>query len=58
MVKNQLAMQENWVQILSWEDPLEEGMATYSSIHAENPYGERSLVDCSAWDPKESDTPE
>ena len=58
MVKNQLAMQENWVQILSWEDPLEEGMATYSSIHAENPYGERSLVDCSPWDPKESDTPE
>ena len=25
-------MQETWVQALGWEDPLEEGMATYSSI--------------------------
>ena len=25
-------MQETWVQSLSWEDPLEEGMATHSSI--------------------------
>ena len=32
MVKNLLAMQETWVQSLSWEDPLEEGMATHSSI--------------------------
>ena len=28
------AMQENWVQSLGWEDPLEEGMATHSSILA------------------------
>ena len=27
-------MQETWVQSLSWEDPLEEGMATLSSILA------------------------
>ena len=27
-------MQENWVQSLGWEDLLEEGMATYSSILA------------------------
>ena len=27
-------MQETWVQSLSWEDPLEEEMATYSSILA------------------------
>ena len=27
-------MQETWVQYLGWEDPLEEGMATYSSILA------------------------
>ena len=30
VVKNLPAMQETWVQSLSWEDPLEEGMATYS----------------------------
>ena len=34
MVKNSPAMQETWVQSLSWEDPLEEGMATHSSILA------------------------
>ena len=32
MEKNLPAMQEIWVQSLGWEDPLEEGMATYSSI--------------------------
>ena len=32
MVKNPPVMQETWVQSLGWEDPLEEGMATYSSI--------------------------
>ena len=31
-VKNPPAMQETWVQSLGWEDPLEEGMATNSSI--------------------------
>ena len=35
MVKNSLpAMQETQVQSLSWEDPLEKGMATHSSILA------------------------
>ena len=34
MVKNQPAMQETWVRSLGWEDPLEEGMATHSSILA------------------------
>ena len=33
-VKNPPAMQETWVQSLGWEDPLEEGMATHSSILA------------------------
>ena len=33
-VKNQPAMQETWVQSLGWEDPLEKGMATHSSILA------------------------
>ena len=34
IVKNPLAMQETWVRSLGWEDPLEEGMATHSSILA------------------------
>ena len=33
-VKNPPAMRETWIQSLDWEDPLEEGMATYSSILA------------------------
>ena len=32
--KNPPAMQETWVQSLGQEDPLEEGMATHSSILA------------------------
>ena len=32
MVKNPPAMKETSVQSLGWEDPLEEGMATYPSI--------------------------
>ena len=32
MVKNPLAMWETWVQSLGWEDPLEKGKATHSSI--------------------------
>ena len=32
MIKNPPAMQETWVQSLDWEDPLEKGMATHSSI--------------------------
>ena len=34
LVKNLPAMQETWVQSLYWEDPLEKGMATHSSILA------------------------
>ena len=34
LVKNPPAMQETWVQSLGWEDPLEKGMATLSSIMA------------------------
>ena len=33
-VKNMPAMWETWVQSLDWKDPLEEGMATHSSILA------------------------
>ena len=34
MVKNLPAMWKTWVRFLGWEDPLEEGMATHSSILA------------------------
>ena len=34
LVKNPLAMEEIWVQSLDWEDPLEKGKATHSSILA------------------------
>ena len=52
-VKNPPAMWETWVRSLGWEDPLEEGMATHSSILAW-----RSLMGCSPWGGKESDTTE
>ena len=34
MIKNLTAMQETWVQPLGWKSPLEEGVATHSSILA------------------------
>ena len=49
IVKNLPAMWETWVQSLDWEDPLEEGMATHSSILAwrilgtEEPVGLQSM---------------
>ena len=33
-VKKPPAMRETWVRSLGWEDPLEEGVATHSSILA------------------------
>ena len=33
-VKNLPAIQETWVRSLNWEDPLEKGMASHSSILA------------------------
>ena len=50
MVKNLPAMWETRVRSLGWEDPLEEGMATHSSILAwripwtEEPGGLQSMV--------------
>ena len=32
MVKNPPVMEETWVRSLGWEDPLEEEMASHSSI--------------------------
>ena len=44
LVKNPSAMQETWVQSLGWNDPLEEGMASHSSIIAW-----RIPIDRGAW---------
>ena len=41
LVKNLPAMRETWVQSLGWEDPLEKGKATHSSILAW-----RNSMDC------------
>ena len=46
--------QEMQVQVLSWEDLLEKGMATHSSILAGITHGHRSLVDYSPWGHKDS----
>ena len=49
MVKNLPAVQETQVRSLGWEDPLEKGMATYSSVLAwripwtEEPSGLQSM---------------
>ena len=49
-------MQETWVRSLGWEDPLEEDMATHSSILAGEFHGQRGLAGHSLWGRKESDT--
>ena len=49
MVENLPVMQETWVRSPSWEDPLEKGIATHSSILAwripwtEEPSGLQSM---------------
>ena len=48
LVKNPPAMQEIWVQSLGWEDPLEKGKATHSSILAWR-------IPWTIWSHKESD---
>ena len=61
MVKNPPAVQEpQEVRVLSLdqEDPLEEGMATHSSILAWRIHGQRSLAGYNPWDHKESDRTE
>ena len=47
MLENLPAVQETWVRSLDWEDPLEKGMATHSSLKGYSPWGR-----------KESDTTE
>jgi len=43
-IKDPLAMQETQIQSLRWEGPLEEEMATHSSILAGESHGQRSLA--------------
>ena len=49
MVKNLPVIQESQVRSLVWEDPLEKGMATHSSILAWRIHGQRSLEGYSPW---------
>ena len=44
IVKNLPAIWKTWVLSLGWEDPLEDGMATHSSVLAW-----RILMDREAW---------
>ena len=57
-VKNLPAMQETQVQSLSWEDSLEKGMATHSSILTWRIPWTEQQVSYSPWGHKESDTTE
>ena len=54
-VKRLPTMQEIWVQSLGQEIPLEQEMATHSSILAWEFHGQKSLVGYSPWGPKELD---
>ena len=61
MVKNLPAkqeLQETWIQSLGQEDPLEEGMATHSSILAWRIPWTEELGGYNPQDRKESDTTE
>ena len=60
LVKKLPTMQETWVQSLGWEDPLEEGMATHSSILAWRILMDRGAwwAACSPWGHKELNTTE
>ena len=49
VVKNLPAMRETWVPSLGWEDPLEEGIATHSSILAWRIPWTESLAGHSPW---------
>ena len=58
MVKNLPSMQETQVQSLGWEDPLEKGMATHSSILAWRIHEQRIPAGYSSWGCKDLDTTE
>ena len=59
MVKNLPEVQETQVQYLGWEDPLQEGMATHSSILSWRILGtEKPSRLHSPWGHRESDMTE
>ena len=55
LVKNPPAMQDIPVWSLGWEDPLEEDMASHSSLLAWRIHRQRCLAGYSPWDRKELD---
>ena len=57
-VKNRPALQEAWVQPLGWEDSLEKGMATHSSIFAWEIATDRGAWQATVHGVAESDTTE
>ena len=58
-VKQLPAIQESWIRSLGWEDPLENGMATYFSIFAwKIPWMEEPGGLYSPWGLKELDMTE
>ena len=58
LVKNLSVIQKTRVWSLDWEDPLEKGMTTYSSILTWRIHGQRSLAGHSTWGCKGSDMTE
>ena len=58
IVKSPPTMQETWVQSLGCEDPLEEGMATHSSILAWRTPTDRGAWRATVHGVTESDTTE
>ena len=59
MVNNLPTVQDSWFRFLGWEDSLEDGMATHSSILAWRiPMDRGAFVGYSPWGHKESDMTE
>ena len=54
-VKRLSTMQETWVPSLGWEDPLEEGMVTHSSILPWRIPVDRGVWRASSWGHTELD---
>ena len=57
-VKYLPAMQETRIQFLSWENPLEKGMATHAIPFPGESHGQRSLAGYSLQGGKDSDVTE
>ena len=58
MIKNLPALLETQVRYLGWENPLEKGMATHSSILPGKFHGLRSLAGYNPWGHNELDMTE